>query len=45
MNFMGAKSELLRTLVAASSVKTADFGSPSIVPQWRSRMDTSYVII
>jgi hypothetical protein len=35
LRIMGSKSELLRTLVAASSVKTAGFGAPSSVPKWR----------
>jgi hypothetical protein len=33
---VGAKSELLRTLVAASGAKTAGFGVPSFVPKWRA---------
>jgi len=33
---MGSKSLLLRTLVAASSAKTAGFGVPSFVPNWRA---------
>jgi hypothetical protein len=37
--FMGSKSELLRTLVAASSAKTAGFGVPSSVPKWRATAD------
>ena len=32
---MGSKSVLLRTLVAASSAKSAGFGVPSFVPKWR----------
>jgi hypothetical protein len=35
------KSELLRTLVAASSVKTAGFGVPSSAPKWRARRDSN----
>lgn len=35
LRIMGSKSELLRTLVAASSVKTAGFCVPSSVPKWR----------
>ena len=35
VRIMGSKSELLRTLVAASSAKTAGFGVPSFVPKWR----------
>jgi site-specific DNA recombinase len=33
----GSKSALLRTLVAISSAKTAGFGVPSFVPNWRAR--------
>jgi hypothetical protein len=33
LRIMGSKSELLRTLVAASSAKTAGFGVPSSVPK------------
>jgi hypothetical protein len=33
---MGSKSVLLRTLVAASSAKSAGFGAPSFVPKWRA---------
>jgi site-specific DNA recombinase len=36
---MGSKSVLLRTLVAASSAKTAGFGVPSSVPKWRARRE------
>jgi 3-methyladenine DNA glycosylase AlkD len=36
---LGAESELLRTLVAASSAKTAGFGVPSSVPKWRATVD------
>jgi hypothetical protein len=36
---LGAKSELLGTLVAASSSKTAGFGVPSSVPKWRATVD------
>jgi hypothetical protein len=38
---LGSKSELLRTLVAASSAKTAGFGVPSSVPKWRARNDSN----
>jgi site-specific DNA recombinase len=41
LRIMGSKSELLRTLVAASSVKTAGFGVPSFVPKWRARRDSN----
>jgi len=36
VRIMGSKSVLLRTLVAASSAKTAGFGVPSFVPKWRA---------
>jgi site-specific DNA recombinase len=38
---MGSKSELLRTLVAASSAKTAGFGVPNSVLKWRARRDSN----
>jgi hypothetical protein len=38
---MGSKSVLLRTLVAASSAKTAGFGVPSFVPKWRAAGDSN----
>ena len=41
VRIMGSKSELLRTLVAASSAKTAGFGVPSFVPKWRSLGDSN----
>jgi hypothetical protein len=41
LRIMGSKSELLRTLVAASSAKTAGFGGPSSVPKWRTRHDSN----
>jgi site-specific DNA recombinase len=41
LRIMGSKSELLRTLVAASSVETAGFGVPSSVPKWRARRDSN----
>ena len=37
----GSKSELLRTLVAASSVKSAAFGVRSSVLKWRARQDSN----
>jgi hypothetical protein len=40
LRIMGSKSELLRTLVAASSAKTASFGVPSSVPKWRAAGDS-----
>jgi len=36
VRIMGSKSELLRTLVAASSAKKAGLGVPSFVPKWRA---------
>jgi hypothetical protein len=41
LRIMGSKSELLRTLVAASSAKTAGFGVPSSVPNWRALRDSN----
>jgi site-specific DNA recombinase len=41
VRIMGSKSVLLRTLVAASSAKTAAFGVPSFVPKWRARRDSN----
>ena len=41
LRIMGSKSELLRTLVAASSAKTAGFGVPSSVPKWRAQGDSN----
>jgi site-specific DNA recombinase len=41
VRIMGSKSVLLRTLVAASSAKTAGFGVPSFVPKWRARKDSN----
>jgi site-specific DNA recombinase len=41
VRIMGSKSVLLRTLVATSSAKTADFGVPSFVPKWRARRDSN----
>ncbi|MBB1091174.1 hypothetical protein HUU61_07710 [Rhodopseudomonas palustris] len=38
---MGAKRELLRTLVAASSGKSAVFGAHSSVLKWRTRHDSN----
>jgi DNA invertase Pin-like site-specific DNA recombinase len=42
VRIMGSKSVLLRTLVAASSAKTAGFGVPSFVPKWRARSDSNW---
>ncbi|VDS03009.1 hypothetical protein DEVEQU_00129 [Devosia equisanguinis] len=39
VRIMGSKSELLRTLVAASSVETAAFGVHSSVLKWRTRCE------
>src|SRR3984893_12409031 len=41
LRIMGSKSELLRTVVAASSAKTAGFGVPRSVPKWRARRDSN----
>jgi site-specific DNA recombinase len=41
IRIMGSKSALLRTLVAASSAKSATFGVPSSVPKWRARGDSN----
>ena len=41
IRIMGAKSVLLRTLVAASSAKSAMFGVPSFVPKWRATDDSN----
>ena len=38
-DLLGSKSELLRTLVAASGEKTAGFGVPSSVPKRRAAAD------
>lgn len=37
----GSKSELLRTLIAASSVETAAFGVQSSILKWRTRHDSN----
>jgi site-specific DNA recombinase len=41
LRITGSKSEQQRTLVAASSAKTAGFGVPSSVPKWRARHDSN----
>jgi site-specific DNA recombinase len=41
LRIMGSRSELLRTLVAASSAKAAGFGVLSSVPKWRPRRDSN----
>ncbi len=44
VRIMGSKSELLRTLVAASSVETAAFGVHSSVLKWRARRDSNCLL-
>ncbi|MGO4712164.1 recombinase family protein [Bradyrhizobium sp. 2TAF24] len=41
VRIMGSKPELLRTLLAASSVKSAAFGVHSSVLKWRTRHDSN----
>ncbi|MGJ0396484.1 MAG: hypothetical protein ACR65U_09695 [Methylocystis sp.] len=41
VRFIGHKSALLRTLVAASGGKSAGFGVPNFVPKWRAREDSN----
>jgi site-specific DNA recombinase len=41
LRIMESKSELLRTLVAASSAITADFSVGSFVTEWRTRHDSN----
>jgi site-specific DNA recombinase len=41
MRIMGSKGVLLRTPVAAESAKTAGFGVPNSVPNWRTRHDSN----
>jgi site-specific DNA recombinase len=41
VRIMGRKSELLRTLVAASGAKTAGFGVPSFAPKWLPGPDSN----
>jgi len=41
VRIMGSKSVLLRTLVAASNVKTVGFAVPSFVPKWRAIQNKS----
>ena len=41
VHIMGSKSELLRALVAASSVESAAFGVRSSVLKWRTRHDSN----
>jgi len=42
---MGSKSVLLRTLVAASSGKTARSAVPNFVPKWRATADEEGTIL
>ena len=47
VRILGSKSVLLRTLVAASSAKTAGFGVTSFVPKWRASQNktaNTYII-
>jgi site-specific DNA recombinase len=41
IRIIGSKGVLPRTLVAASSAKSAMFGVPSSVPKWRTRNDSN----
>ena len=41
VRIMGSKSELLRTLVAASSGKSVEIGVRSSVLKWRTRQDSN----
>jgi len=41
IRIIGSKSELLRTLVAASSGQSAAFGVHSSVLKWRARKDSN----
>jgi site-specific DNA recombinase len=41
VRIMGSKIVLLRTLVAASTAKSAGFGVFSFVPKWRARRDSN----
>jgi site-specific DNA recombinase len=41
VRIMGAKGVLLRTLVTASSAKTASFSVPDSIPNWRARRDSN----
>jgi hypothetical protein len=45
LRIRGSKSVLLRTLVAASSAKTAGFVVPSFVPKWRARREIRIAIL
>lgn len=45
VRIMGSKSELLRTLVAASSAESAAFGVRSSVLKWRARRDSNYLVM
>src|SRR5271166_4510770 len=41
VRIMGSKSDPLRTLAAASGVKSATLGVRSSVPKWRARQDSN----
>jgi site-specific DNA recombinase len=41
IRIMGSKGVLLRSLVAASSAKTAGFCGPGFVTKWRARRDSN----
>ncbi|MBS0222347.1 MAG: recombinase family protein [Proteobacteria bacterium] len=41
IHVMGSKTALLRTLVAATSAESAQFGVRSFVPKWRPREDSN----
>jgi hypothetical protein len=45
LRIIGAKNELLRTLVAASGAKAVGFGVPSSVPKWRARKDSNSYLL
>ncbi len=45
VRIMGSKSVLLRTLVAASSGKTARSAVPNFVPKWRATADEEGTIL
>ncbi|PQA75338.1 recombinase family protein [Brucella oryzae] len=44
VRIMGSKAELLRTLVAASSGKSAAFGVSGSVLKWRARQDSNHLM-
>jgi site-specific DNA recombinase len=41
VRIMGSRTELLRTLVGASSAESTGIGVPSFVPKWRTRQDSN----